>query len=112
MQTEFHKNRIIVIRDKTDPKFYGCYQAKGESSLLHALKKHLNSKGYDLIKKRMWKDGHLVDECQQYLRARRKTGDPEKDIMIYNTFFQIRGANSDFNEGRVILGLEEDIFNQ
>ena len=66
--------------------------------------------GYDLIKKRMWKDGHMVDDRQQYIRARKKTGDPERDIMIWNTFFQIRGANEDFNRGEVFLGLEKDIF--
>ena len=108
MKIALNKNCCIVEREKSDPKFYGDYMAKGESLLLNFLKKELNKQGYDFIKKRMWKDGHLVDEIQQYIRERKvvKTKDGNRMLAIYNTFWQIRGANEDFNDGKVILGIE------
>ena len=106
----FTKTSVVVIREIRDKRYYGNRQATGESRLFYDIKKQLNMHGYNLIKKRMWKDGHLVDDCQQYLRTRKKTKDPNKNIMIWNTFFQIRGANEDFNKGKVVLGLEKDIF--
>ena len=93
---------IVVTREKGDKKFRDGGYADGESTLLYHLKNHLNKMGYDLIKKRMYKDGHLVDDTQQYLRTRKATGDPEKDIMIYSTFYAIRGANEDWNNNGVV----------
>ena len=72
MILEFKGNALIVKREPTDKKYYGNHNAAGESNLLHAIKNELNKQGYDLIKKRMWKDGHLVDDMQQYLRTRKK----------------------------------------
>lgn len=37
----------------------------------HAIKKHLNENGGDWVKKRMWKDGHMVDDVQMYIRMRK-----------------------------------------
>lgn len=44
--------------------------SKGESLLLYHVKTMLLRMGYDVIKKRMWKDGHLVDDSRQYVRTR------------------------------------------
>ena len=82
----------------------------GESRLLYHVKNILNKQGYDLIKKRMWKDGHMVDDRQQYLRARRKTGDTNKDIVIYNNSWTIRGAEVAFNEGGVAYLTVDEAF--
>lgn len=110
MKLEFNGNCLTVVREDTDPKYYGNYNAAGESKLLHAIKKELNKQGYDLIKKRMWKDGHLVDDCQQYLRTRKK-GAGKADIYIYNSSFQIRGANERYNEDdKVVLSVDYNIF--
>jgi hypothetical protein len=109
MILEIKENVLIVTREGTDPKYYGNRNAVGESNLLHAIKNKLNSEGYDLIKKRMWKDGHLVDDCQQYLRTRKK-GAGKADIYIYSPFFAVRGANEPFNEGSVMLTIERNIF--
>ena len=92
-----------VEREKGDPKFRSTGWGNGESRLLHHVKKILNQQGYDLIKKRMWKDGHLVDEQQQYLRTRKTNG---KVIAIYNTSWAVAGAERDFNEyGHVDLSV-------
>lgn len=109
MQLTFKGNTLVVIREETDPKYYGILNGAGESKLLHAIKQELNKQGYDLIKKRMWKDGHLMDDMQQYLRTRKK-GAGKADIYIYSGFWAVRGANDDFNEGEVELNVEYDVF--
>jgi len=69
----------------------------------------LNNNGFDLIKKRMHKDGHLVDDMQQYLRTRHKRSNTPH-IMIHSPFFAFRGAEQDWNEGEVVLTLTPDAF--
>ena len=107
MKLEFRNHCLSVIREDNDPKYYG--NLDGESKLLHAIKIELNKQGYDLIKKRMYKDGHLVDDSQQYLRTRKK-GAGKADIYIYSGFWALRGANEDFNNGEVILNVDYDVF--
>ena len=110
MKIEFRKNYIAVFREPGDPAYYGVSYAAGESALLYAIKKKLNSMGYGLIKKRMHKDGHLVSEMQQYLRTRKPSGDPEKDIYLYNGAWAVRGIEADFNKGGCRLELVKGIF--
>ena len=112
MRIEFHSSYILVFREKGDKPFYGIKNAAGESNLLYAIKKKLNSQGFDLIKKRMWKDGHMVDDIQQYLRTRKPSGFPETDIYIFNGFWAIEGAEKMYNQGCVKLLLTEAIFGQ
>jgi 3-dehydroquinate dehydratase len=109
MKVTFKQNSILVERENTDPKFYGLANAKGESALLYAIKTELNKQGYDLIKKRMHKDGHLVDDIQQYLRTRKK-GAGKADVYIYDASFALRDAAADFNKGAVELALVENVF--
>ena len=106
------KNYVcIVTREEGDPKFYGVANGAGESTLLHHVKKKLNDQGYSLIKKRMYKDGHLVDDMQQYLRTQKPSGDPDKDIYIYNNQWAINGAEEAFNkQGKVELCLVKNVF--
>lgn len=109
MKLQFDGNTLIVTREETDPKYYGTGNRAGESKLLYAIKNELNKQGYDLIKKRMWEDGHLVDDMQQYLRTRKK-GAGKADIYIYSNFWAIKGANDDFNNGEVELSVEYNVF--
>lgn len=86
--------QCIVEREESDPKRFNT-----ESTLLHHIKKQLIKQGFDLIKKLMWKDGHLVDSDQHYLRARKENkDDPLKDVMIYNNHWAIRGNEEDYNK--------------
>lgn len=110
MRIEFKNTSIIVHRESCDPKYYGILNAAGESRLLYAIKKHLNALGFDLIKKRMAKDGHLVDNRQQYLRTRKPSGNPNLDVMIWNGMWIIRSAEEDYNAGKCCLCLKTDIF--
>ena len=110
MRIEFHNSYVLVFRETGDRPFYGIKNAAGESALLYAVKKLLNSQGYDLIKTRMWKDGHLFDNMQQYLRTRKPSGESERDIYIYNGSWDIKGAEIDYNQGSVRLELVQSIF--
>lgn len=110
MKLVFNENSLHVYRESGDPKYYGVMNAAGESRLLYAIKNQLNTDGWDLIKKRMHKDGHLMADMQQYLRTRKPTGNPDKDIYIYNGYWQIRGAEEDFNAGHVVLIVERGIY--
>lgn len=109
MRLEFKGNTLVVTREQSDKKYYGRANAKGESNLLHAIKTELNKQGYDLIKKRMWKDGHLVDDMQQYLRTRKK-GAGKADIYIYSGFWALCGADEVFNKGEVRLNVCYNVF--
>jgi len=112
MKVIIRKNCVILKKEKGE-KIPTCnVNAKGESLLLHRLKKILNARGYDLIKKRMWRDGHLVDDMQQYLRTRKKTGNPNRDIYIHNSCWAIEGADARLKrDGWVLLTLTRDVFN-
>ena len=105
---------LTVEREDGDPKKFrsgwdGMQDA--ESAFLYWLKKHLNAEPYslDLIKKRMWKDGHMVSEEQQYLRtAKIRKGKPY--MMLYNPHWQINGLEADWNEdGKAVLSIERGV---
>ena len=87
---------VKVTKDKEDQKFYS------ESVFLHHVKKELLSQGYDVVKKLMWKDGHLVSDTQHYIRDR------EGRWAIWNAYYSIYGAHEKFNDfGKVILQIIE-----
>lgn len=100
MKVKLKKHCCIITREKGDKAYHGVVNAAGESALLYNAKKILNAKGHNFIKVRMNKDGHLVDEYQQYL-IDRKSG-----IAIFSPFFAIRGAEEDYNKGEVVLSVE------
>ena len=101
MKLTFKDNFLVIKREKSDPKFYGIAYAKGESRFLYHVKQKLNELGFDVIKKRMCKDGHLVDDLQQYLRGRKWRKD-NKTICIYNDNFAVRSAETEFNRNGVV----------
>ena len=112
MKLEMREHSLVVTREPGDPRCSGLVNARGESRLLYHIKKQLNAQGYDLIKKHCCKDGHLMDDLQQYLRTRKPSGDPSKDIYIYNSMWTIEGAEVELNNtGSVILTVMRDVFN-
>lgn len=105
MRIVLSKTRCTVLKDAGDPHFSGVKNAAGESRLLYHIKIILNSYGFNFIKKRMWRDGHLVDEMQQYLRVKKEK--PNSIFGIWNTCWAIQGADYYLNKyGRVELNLE------
>ena len=110
MKIEFKDGHCIATREPGDPKYYGTRNGAGESRLLAAIRDKLNAEVNDLIKKRMAKDGHLVDDLQQYIRTRKKSSQGLQ-VMIYSSFWALRGANDDWNErGDVWLSVVRDPF--
>ena len=99
MKVELGKYHCTVVREEGDPKIYN------ESLLLYKVKQELIKQGYDVIKKRMWKDGHLYgDETLQYIRTRSyKDG---KFFQIYDNEYAIRPMVRDYNEGKLDLWVD------
>jgi len=113
MKVFLTENHCEVVRESHDPRFKDGGWGSAESTLLHHVKKELIKQGFDLIKKRMWKDGHLVDDRCQYLRTRKPTGYADKDIYVWDGNYQVRNAAEDFNkEGKVVYNVMRGIFNK
>lgn len=97
------KGKVWVLRETGDPTFKRSGWADAESTFLHHVKQELIKQGYDCIKKRMWKDGHLVDDTQQYIRDRKATW------CIRNNFYAVYDAGERFNEYGTIELLYEEL---
>ena len=116
MKVEIKGNRCYVAREPGDRKYHnsgwGACGCQGESQLLYHIQQVLNARGYNLAKQRMWRDGHLVDDSQQYLKPRKPSGDPDKDIYIYNDYWAIEGAEEQYNspDGKTSLAVIFDVF--
>jgi hypothetical protein len=95
---------LTATREEGDPKIYS------ESLLLHGIKKELIKQGHDVIKKRMWKDGHLYgDDKLQYIRSRnkgKKFQNSHDFIMVYDGNYAIRAMEKEYNEGELTLLVE------
>ena len=104
--------RCYVYREPGDPVFRpnrsklswsspGWYGA--ESRLLYNVQKALNRRGYDLLKKRMWRDGHMFGcEETQYVRSRILKSVPS--LYIYHANAALEIAAESYNVlGRVRL---------
>lgn len=101
----FKNNVCRVIKESGDPYFKNSGWTLSESIFLYHVKAELIKQGYDVIKKRMWRDGHLVDETQQYIRTRSGLS-KLNDFAIYNSQYSLWDAGIEFNHnGKVDLDL-------
>jgi hypothetical protein len=95
VKVELSNNGCKVTRENGDPKIYS------ESLLLYRVKKELIRQGFDVIKKLMSKDGHLVDDTQQYIRERKDK------FAIWFSAYALRFSFEDYNkDGEVIYQVE------
>ena len=111
MQVIFYATgTLTLIREDNDPKFYGMQHAAGEHRLLRHLQRLLVEAGFDVIKKRAQKDGHMIgDEYQPYIRTKsHRSQGPH--IMIWSGFYALKGAHEDWNKGTASLLVEGDAF--
>lgn len=105
VKLNFDNHVCEVTKEDGDPRFHRRGWSGAESTFLYHVKQELIKQGYDVIKKRMWKDGHLVDDTMEYIRSRDLTS--TNWIMIYNSDYAIRDAGETFNEnGFYILTLD------
>jgi hypothetical protein len=107
VELDFKQGICKITKENGDPYFKNTNWSDAESTFLHYVKKELIKQGYDIIKKRMWKDDHMVDDRQQYVRTRKWTVNGNEDeFCIYNNFYSILNAGEEFNEkGEYILNV-------
>lgn len=106
---DFENYKCVVEREVGDPRFHRSGYTLAESTFLYHVMQEIKKQGHDVIKKRMRKDGHLVDDTQQYIRTRKFNSlkGAKGEFCIYNKNYAIYDAGEQFNEyGRVILGLD------
>ena len=112
VELDFKRKECRVIREPRDKNipFSGYVKTDGgdpNSRLYYHIKQALNEQGYRLIKKRMWKDGHLVDSERQYLVTRNPKG---QNFCIYDNLYALRDARDDYNrEGHVTLCIDAEV---
>lgn len=93
MKFLLERGGLRVVREPGDKKYYN------ESNLLHAIKKGLQEMGFDVIKKRMWKDGHMYgSDTTQYIRTRHKGKTFKPYFYVYDGRYAVRLLNEDWNE--------------
>ena len=110
MKVDLQENICVVTREEGDPKFYGVVNAAGESKLFHHIKLKLKEAGHKVIKKRMHKDGHMVDDMQQYIRTVKGY---EPSFAIYNSQWAIAGAEVEYNaNGHVTLSVIRNLWSK
>ena len=84
-----------VTKTEGDPRFTSSNWSDDESVFLYHVKQELIKQGYDVIKKRMHKDGHLVANEKQYIRSRKLD---ENSFCIFNDRYDIVSAGAEFNK--------------
>ncbi len=105
-----NENTCRITKEKGDPTYTTSEWGTAESALLYRVKNQLNDDGYDLIKKRAYKDGHMVDDNMAYLRTRGPTSKGPA-VYIYNDKFSLHDAGREYSKkGVVDLFVERDVF--
>jgi hypothetical protein len=113
MLLKINGNNLEVTREKSDPKVkQSGWCVDTLSSVLYTVAKYFNGAGCDLIKKRMAKDGHLVDDLQHYLRTRKATS-KGPHIYITDPNWNIRDIAKDYNACLPVdLQIHFDVFDR
>jgi hypothetical protein len=94
------KENTLIAENTDGVKFYS------ESTLLHHIKEALIKQGYDVIKKLMWKDGHLVSDTQHYIRTRKFKPSDADAFCVYDGDYALRFSYEDYNKGILTLTVE------
>jgi hypothetical protein len=83
VELDIEKRKLRVTKEKGDMRIIN------ESHLMYRILQSLKSQGYDVIKKRMWKDGHMVSDSIQYIRTRKPK---PYDFAIWDDQYAIRDS--------------------
>lgn len=76
-------------------KTEGGKRFKSESAFWYHLKKLLIDAGYDVIKKLMYKDGHMVDDHIYYVRTRNFK--KKESFAVHDSAYAVRNLAEDWN---------------
>lgn len=87
--------RISVYRG-----FGGRQVVDPSSTFWKHVQRELAALGYDFVKKRMAKDGHMMSDEQIYLRERKVTNG--RQLALWDGSYALRNAVEDYNMGRVV----------
>lgn len=102
MKVTFNGRSVTLRRE------HGERSLRNDSDLWYRLRNELRRRGRDVIKKPMWKDGHLTDSTRHYVRTRRMNG--KASFWIHDGTYAIRDAYRDFNaNGRVDLDMDRHL---
>jgi len=110
MKVELKQEACIITKEEGDKPIKTSRGGWGspESGFLYLIKKELIKQGYDVIKKLMWKDGHLVSDYDHYIRTRKVKG--PNSFAIWDGNHAIRSCAEDYKrDGMVILNLIRDL---
>jgi hypothetical protein len=94
------KRTCKVTKEAGDKRYTRGY-ALPESGFLYDVLQALKKQGHDVIKKRMWKDGHMMDDRQQYIRTRgymTSLKNAAGEFAIFNNYWAMEDAGEEFNK--------------
>jgi len=74
----------------------GDMPIKNESHLLYRIQQELKQQGYDVVKRLMWKDGHLTDDTRHYIRER------GGEWAIVDSYYAIRDSAVDYRDNGTV----------
>ena len=77
------------------------------TTFMYWVKQKLLARGYNVIQKRAWKDGHLVDDWLTYIRTRKVTG--PYSFFVHDSAYMVRSmlkSDSSTPEFRAVLVMQ------
>jgi hypothetical protein len=100
VKLDLSKGTFKVIKEQGDKRYKRGY-APPESGFLYDVMHELKDQGYDVIKKRMAKDGHMMDDTQQYIRTRKYMTSPTGtfgEFCIYSRVYALVDLGEEYNK--------------
>lgn len=97
------KDGVLVVERDGGPRisvyrgFGGRQVVDPSSTFWKHVQRKLAALGYDFVKKRMWRDGHLMSDEQIYLRERKETNG--RQLALWDGEYALRNAVDDYNAG-------------
>lgn len=101
VELNLEKGYCKVTKEKGDPRFTRGNWGDAESTFLYRALQELKKQGHDVIKKRMWKDGHMVSDSQQYIRTRKymsTSEDTPGEFAIWSNVYALVDLGEEFNK--------------
>lgn len=100
MKVILRENTLVAVREKGDTSINATgWSPDGESILLYRIKNILNNNfDFNLIKTRMHKGRRSTQHCLRPAKKLINHIDDSKKIFVYNSSWDVRPANLDWNE--------------
>jgi hypothetical protein len=92
-----HNGSRFIITASDDKEKY-----RTETAFFYALKLAMQANGLDVVKKRMWKDGHMTDNYNLYIRDRKWK------YCVVDPQHCVRAIYTEFNENRSVTMMYVD----